>query len=189
MNVLLTTLFAATSSAAEQRLIDELVAGKGPLPSLAEVQRAAVDALALTPDSDASGWPSRARWRGLVPRVDLSAGTDDGLDVRSSASTPTDPVTTQGHKLGLDLKARWELGELVFSDMELRANREALARAAAAQLAREHVTKLYFERLEIWLKQRTDGTPALALAAARLDGLIRAATAGRLDRPRKEKQR
>jgi hypothetical protein len=182
-------LIASTSTATMERLINDAIAGRGVLPSLADVQRATVEALSVVDESDARSWPSRARWRGLVPRFDAAVGTNRGLDVRSSIYGASAFTTTEGYQLGIDLRARWELGELVFHDMELRANRETLARAAAVHLALERVTKLYFERIEVLLKQHEEPSPALVLAAARLDGLIRAATAGRLDRDRKEKGR
>jgi hypothetical protein len=184
--VIVLAVLASTSTLSAERFIANAIAGRGALPSLEDVQRAAIDALGVVDDADARAWPSRARWRGLVPRFDAEVGSNEGLDVRDTAYGASGAITTAGYKLLVDLRARWELGELVFNDMELRANRETLARAAAIHLALERVTKLYFERLEILLKQRDDTSPALALSAARLDGLIRAATAGRLDRDRKE---
>jgi hypothetical protein len=187
--LLLALALTSTSTLSDDQIIERVIAGRGELASLRDVQRAAVDALGVVSDDDASSWHSRARWRGVVPRVDVGAGTYDGLDVRTMLYGASAYSTTDLYKLGLDVRARWELGELVFNDMELRANRESLARSAAIHLARERATRLYFERVEVLMKQRHDPSPVLTLAAARLDGLLRAVTGGILDRERKDKGR
>jgi hypothetical protein len=187
--VTLLVLTTGTSTIPDHRFIEQVITGRGELPSLRDVQSAAVEALGVVSDENAASWPSRARWRGLVPRVEAQAGSYDGLDIRDALYGATAYTTTDLHKLMLDLRARWELGELVFNDMELRANRETLARSAAIHLARERATKIYFERLEVLLKQRHEESASLALAAARLDGLLRAVTGGLLDRERKELDR
>jgi hypothetical protein len=171
-----------TSSVSVERFLDQTIAGRGALPSLADVQRAAVETLGVTSDSDARSWASRARWKGVVPRVDALVGNTDTIGIRDSWSRVVAHATTEGQRLGVDVRARWELGELVFNDLELRANRETLSRAAAIQLARDRATRIYFDRVEVLLQQRQEPTPALALTAARLDGLLRAVTGGKLDR-------
>lgn len=174
-------LVATTSTHAIERFLDDTIAGRGALPSLAAVQSAAVASLGLTSDEDARSWPSRARWKGVVPRVEALVGNHAILDIRDSTSRLTTHATTEGQRIGVDIRARWEFGELVFHDVELRANRETLARASAVRLARERVTKVYFDRLEVLLQQRQGSSAALAIAAARLDGLLRALTGGRLE--------
>lgn len=181
-------LIAATpvsSSSVAEQLIDALVAGQAELPSLREVQEGAVEALGLASLEEAESWPSRARWRGVVPRVAASVGSDTDLDIRGSWTSPDHLTTTRGRQLGFDVAVRFELGELVFSDQELRASREAIARAAAVQLARDRATQIYFERLELALSMRDAPSPSLVLAVARLDGMLDAITGGRLSRHRK----
>jgi hypothetical protein len=177
-----------TATAPESAVIDAIVAGCGELPSLIEVQDAAVEALAIADEETARNWASRARWRGLAPQIDVAIASDADIDIRDSWEGALDRTTSSGRKLGLELGARFELGELVFSDAELRANREALARAATLSLARERATKLYFERIEVSLLARTNPSRELALAIARLDGLLRAMTGGRIEIPKKEKK-
>jgi len=166
----------ATVSAA---WIADVVAGRDVLPALADVQDAAEAALLAASPRDVVSWAHRARMRGLVPRLDVALGTDSDLDVRDSYSTGRSRTTTEGRAFGFELGARWELGDLVFSDGELRASREALARAASVRLAREEVTRLYFERVELLLEARGDHPEADRLRAARIEGLLRALTGGR----------
>ncbi|MCC7381796.1 MAG: hypothetical protein IT384_08200 [Deltaproteobacteria bacterium] len=169
----------ATASISEA-WVENVIRGEDVLPSLADAQRCAEESLGVPAVDDARGWAGRARWRGVVPSLDVSVGTDSDLDVRDSFSQQVARVTTAGQAFGFRIGARWELGEVIFHDAELRANREALARAAAVALVRERVTELYFERLEVLAAQRVRGELGLELKAARLDGLLRALTDGRL---------
>ncbi|MCK6546846.1 hypothetical protein L6R52_13440 [Myxococcota bacterium] len=185
---LLLVTSVSTSTDAASRLIDALVDGRAELPALADVQRAAEDALELTPSTEAEAWARRARLRGLVPDLEAGLGRDADLDVRASGES-TFKTTTEGRQLAVDVGVRFELGELVFSDLELRASRERLARAASIQLARDRVTQLYFDRVELALRLRDAPTPELLLVAARLEGLLDALTGGRLVWPGKVKKR
>jgi hypothetical protein len=178
-------LVVRSATVADAAVIDALVAGCGELPSLEAVQNAAVEALAIADEATASGWASRARWRGIAPSFDIAVGSDADIDVRDSWQGALERTTSSGRKLGLEIGARWELGELIFSDAELRASREMLARSAAVQLARERATKLYFERIEVYLLSRERPSRELSLALARLDGLLRAITGGRIPIPKK----
>lgn len=187
MSALLCAAFAAaTATAADAMLIDAYVAGCAELPSLDAVQAAAVETLAVAGEETALGWASRARWRGLAPQVDVAVGSDADVGVRDTWQGALERTTTTGQAFAIEVGARWQLGELVFSDAELRANRESLARSASVQLARERVTKLYFERIEVALLSRDKKSRELSLALARLDGLLRAATGGKLEIPRKK---
>jgi hypothetical protein len=169
MSAVICAALVASATVSDTALIDALIAGCGELPSLESVQRAAVDSLAIAGDDT-----------GLAPKIDVAIGSDADVGVRDVWQDEHERTTTNGRKLGVELAARWELGELVFSDSELRANREALARSSTIQLARERVTKL------VWLLARAKPTRELAFAAARLDGLIAAMTGGTLPILRKE---
>lgn len=179
---MLALLAAATvTSTTVEVWIEDAIAGRADLPSLSAVQAAAEDALVLGSDDEVAGWSSRLRWRGAVPKVDVRFGTDTDLSVRDALAGSASSWTNTGQGLGLDVVVKFGLGDLVFADLELRANRERVARAAAIRLARERVTELYFRRLDAWIAYRLDPSHELALEAARLDGLMRALTGGRLD--------
>lgn len=168
-----------TATAAAEQLVEQTVAGRGAFPSLAAVQRAAEEVLGVATLAEVEDWRDRARWRGVLPVLELGLGSDADLDIRDSWSGTPVRITTEGRALGLRASMKWELGEVVFGDLELRANREALARAAAVALAKERVTRLYFERLELELRIRAGPTVELRFEAAQLDGLLEAATGGR----------
>lgn len=172
-------LVADPSTAMMERWIREAVAGHDVLPALAAAQAAAVATLGLTDEAAVASWASRARWRALLPRLDARFGTSQSVDVRAGANIGNDYVK-DGRGLGADVAARWTLGDLVFSDLEMRINRERLARSAAVRLARERVTQVWFQRLEVLIRRRTSTDPKLAVEAARLDGLLYALTGGRL---------
>jgi hypothetical protein len=178
-------LLAGTTTTAPQleRWIDDIVAGRDRLPSLRAVQEASVRALELTPSEDVEGWDARARWRGLVPRLEARFGTTADQSIRDGA-TGTSWQTSEGQNLGVDVAAKWNLGELVFNDLELRANRERIARAARVALMRERATAIYFERVRVLIAAQSAPTEELAIEAARLDGMLRAITGGALDQKR-----
>jgi multidrug efflux pump subunit AcrA (membrane-fusion protein) len=119
IDVILTCLAAATSTNTLEQELALIVAGRGGLPSLAQVQEAAVAALALTDAEEVEAWSSRARLRGLAPTVDARFGTTTDLDVRGEVDG--EGWTRVGRGLGLDVSTRFNLGDLVFSDQELRA--------------------------------------------------------------------
>ncbi len=174
--ILLAMVLAASTQAELEAEIDAVLSGRGPLPSLARTQRAAVDALALVSDKEALDWSGRARWQGLLPRLEARFGTDQDLGIRDDGGALR---LTEARGLGLQFSARFNLSSLIFSDQELRASRIRLARSEVVAQARERVTKLYFERLKVLLQLRAQPSPGLVLEAARLDGLLRAMTGGR----------
>ncbi len=162
--------------------LTRVIAGEGELPSLLAVQRAAVAALgpwAVEPEMD---FFRRARMSGIVPRLDARVGTDADQDVRDVELGRLSRTRTEGRAFGFEIAARWNLADLVFHNAELRALRVEMARSAAVHLARDRATKLYFRRLSILLRMKNKATDALRLEAARLDGLLRSVTGGRLER-------
>jgi hypothetical protein len=173
-------LLLATTTTAVERWIDDVVAGRDRLPSLHAVQDAATRALELTPSDSAAGWDARARWRGLVPRVEARFGTAADQSIRDGVTGTTWSIS-EGQNLGVDVAAKWDLGELVFNDLELRASRERIARAARIALVRERATSIYFERIRVLMSLKTEPTEELLLQAAQLDAMLRAITGGLLE--------
>lgn len=169
-----------TSTTTVQAWIDRAVAGQDVLPSLRSVQAAAEAALELGPSARLGAWGGDARWRALLPRLDVRFGTQRDLAIRDDLGGGTAWART-GEGVGIDVAARWQLDGLLMDDAELRVNRERLARAAAVASARERATKVYFERVEVLVRQRIAPSAELLVQAARLDGLIRALTGGRLE--------
>jgi hypothetical protein len=176
-------LLAATSTSGVEARIGAIVDGRDRLPSLVEVQSAAEVALELTGADEAEGWSRRARLRGLVPALDGRFGTDTDLTVRDSEENGG--WSTLGHGLGFDVSAKLALGDLVFSDIELRASRERTARSAAIRLAKERVTRLYFRWIEVRIALDDEPTIERLIEAQRIEALLRAATGGRLAIPKK----
>lgn len=159
--------------------IKKWVAGQGLFPGLRRVQAAAEAALGLESPDRVRVWASRARQRALLPQLDVRAGTDTDVDVRTPRQNSEFWRQTRG--LGADLRLRWGLANLVFSEFELKIHREQRARAAAVRLIREKVTQLYFERLELELMLKQSEVKNLAevlLDIARIDGQLAAMTSG-----------
>lgn len=157
------------------RELQARVSGQG-WPSLVSIQEAAEASLRLPSESDVQSWGDRARARGWLPRLDVRVGTDSDLDVRANAAL--DPSWTEGRGFGLDVALRFQLGQLLFSDAELRAHRERMRRSAVIRSAVLKVTELYFARLEVELQLEKSVSTKLLLERARLDGALSAATGG-----------
>jgi hypothetical protein len=158
------------SSSCSPAELDAIVRGERELPALAEVQAAARSRWRTTaPEASAT----RARWRGLVPRLDVSVGTDVDSDVRDTLEART---TMEGRALGVRVSARFELGELVYAEPELRMHRERAAAEAALRELLTEVTTIYFERVAVLLLQRSSSTPTVELRARLLDGRLAALT-------------
>ncbi len=153
--------------------IRSFVRGEGPLPALADVQDAAAAVIGTV---DLRAAADRARWRGLLPRLDVRVGTDTDLDVRDSFHTSYSRTTTEGQAIGFEVAARWALGDLVFADGEVRAARVKLSEESARHRRLDRVTDLYFDRLQLMLLRKPG--PNTALEAARVDGALRALTGG-----------
>jgi hypothetical protein len=166
---------SSTCSVAE---IDAIIAGHRELPSLARVQQAAREVWAQHAGDPA--WAGRARLRGLVPRLDISVGTDADTDVRD---TIDDRTTTEGRALGLRVAARFDLSDLVFAEAELRASRESAARDDELRDLLARATALYFERVELAIALRQSSSVPLILRARAVDGLLFALTGGRVALP------
>jgi hypothetical protein len=166
------------TSTCTQAEIDAVIAGRGPLPSLARVQDAA-RAVALA-RADDEAWSERARWRGLIPRIDVSVGTNTDLAVRDTVDART---VAEARALGLRVAARFELGDLVFSDAELRGAHQRAAREDAADDRVLRVTALYFDRVAVVIALRARPSVELSLKARLLDGQLTALTGGLIPLP------
>jgi hypothetical protein len=176
LGVTVVALVCSSTSAATW--VDMVIDGKGALPALRAVQEATRHHLGLPTDDAARGWPRRARLRGLIPRLDVGFGTDADRDIRRSLTTSLARTTTEGRAVDFEVAARWNLGEVVFSDAELRASREAIARFAAIRIAMDRVTRIYFERVSVLAKLRDKPTETLRIESARLEALMNAMTGG-----------
>jgi hypothetical protein len=174
-----------TATTTLQRWVDDAVAGRAGLPALVEVQAAAEASLHLADDATVAGWDRNANLRALLPRLDVRFGSQRDVLVRDTLEGLDWARTGQG--LGVDVAARWSLGDLLLSDAELGIHKARLARAAAVRLARERVTQVYFQRVEVMVRLRLAPDLELVLEAARLDGLLDALTGGRLGAQERER--
>ncbi len=168
----------ALTSTGTEVLLARIVSGRECMPSLEQVQSWASENMGLASVDEAEGWSTRARLRGLVPRVAARLGSDANVYVKDIVGDWA-PTTSDRRALALRVEARFDFGDLVFADPELRANREAIARSAAERLLLEEVTRLYFERVALWLSHLLSSAPEKVVQLAALDGLLRAHTGGR----------
>ncbi|MCA9714577.1 MAG: hypothetical protein H6713_26485 [Myxococcales bacterium] len=130
-------------------LRDQLVRG----PSVADVQRAAVNRLAVDPTL-ARRWRRRARAAAALPvlRGEYDLRTDQGWKLDQEAGLADELSQDSGAGHGVSVRATWELDRLIFDDNELRAARAALDVERERERVVVMVTQLYFERLQLLLE-------------------------------------
>lgn len=158
----------------QARIIQNIVLGKGSLPSLASIQEAAARAVQAGSEDEAEDWAQKARLRALLPDLKAELGSDQDRFVRAGYGN-SDYIRT-GRGLRAEISLRFQLSGLLYSGEEIAVNRQRIARAAAIRLAVEAVTRVYFERLRVELELKLQSTPELWLKAAELDGLLAAMT-------------
>lgn len=154
-------------------------------PRLDKVRKAALRHAGLEQRPERS-WGWRARASGLMPVLTLQAdrGTSHDNDL-SRSSTGTEKLDIGvDESVGMQARAVWQLGRLVFDDAEIRATQ------MAQRLQRERiqvliqVTNLYFQRrkliVETMLAPQSDRAKAAlqAVAIAELTAQLDALTGG-----------
>lgn len=152
-------------------------------PTVDAVVTAALQALkaGLTDPADLS---QRARLRGLVPRLSVSARRGQTVDLSQRQSLGTDALRLDtDNDLTLQASLVFDLPRLVFAREETIVARERRAQQQAAQKLTDHVIDLFFARKRV-LARLTASLPAEERAALRLDlaaleARLQAVTAGR----------
>ncbi|MCY1006590.1 hypothetical protein OV079_13710 [Nannocystis pusilla] len=149
----------------EPAALERALAALPARPSIAEVQQAVVQRLALGPRA-ARRLLARARAAAL-PSVQGEYDQTIDRDYQLDQAAGTADALTQdlGAGRGARVRATWDLGRLVFNPDELRAARAILDAAAERERILVAVTQLYFERqqllLEIALLPARDGKEAI----------------------------
>ncbi len=134
-------------------------------PSLAEVQRAALQQAGVDP-TQAGRTLRRARAAAAAPRVSVQFDhrLDQGWVLDQEAGTAAALRNDAGNQSVLRVDASWDLDRLVFSPDELRVTRTNLDLADWRQRVLIEVTQLYFERQRLVLAGRLSPAPDLETA-------------------------
>lgn len=133
--------------------------------SLARLEKAALVYAGLDPQQ-LSHWRSKLKWSALLPRVgvgyDQKAATQinntiqDSVSVSSSGVTVGPPGTTlhQDDNLnrGFEVKASWDLSELVFNRNSLAIAAESRYQTVVRSQIIEELHQSYFERKKLLFK-------------------------------------
>lgn len=150
----------------EPAALERALAALPARPSIAEVQQAVTQRLALGPRA-ARRLLARARAAAALPSVQGEYDQTIDRDYQLDQAAGTADALTQdlGAGRGARVRATWDLGRLVFNPDELRAARAILDAAAERERILVAVTQLYFERqqllLEIALLPARDGQEAI----------------------------
>ena len=149
-------------------------------PSIEQVVRAATNAYKKQ-GANLASLADRARLRGLVPTLSVSARHGQALDLATSQTAVTDQLRVGTDRdLTLQAALTFELPRLVFAREEISVVRESRASSQQRQQVIEQVVALYFERRRLQL-QRDRSTSAdvdLHLRIAELTALLDAFTGG-----------
>lgn len=135
-------------------------------PTLHQLERAALTYSGTDPQ-EIRHWKSRARWAAALPKVmvgyDKKAYTQinntiqDSVSVSSSGVTLGPPETKldQNDNLnrGFEVKATWDLSELIFTNNSLAISSESRYRTMVRGQVLEELHQVYFERKKILLKE------------------------------------
>lgn len=130
-------------------------------PAVEEVVDAALKAAKHDPERYAA-MASRARWRGLLPHVDLGARRGQGIDLRWTPSEDLDAHRTTADDVTLFATLRFDLDRLMFTSEEVSIAREARsARNTEHQLIRA-IVRVYFLRRRLMLERDLLGGSSIA---------------------------
>lgn len=152
-------------------------------PQVGEVVAAAVQAARGDPQRFAD-MTSRARWRGLIPHLDVGARRGQGVDLRWTTADQLDTQNTTADDLLLFATLRFDLGRLLFAAEELGVEREGrYERQAQHELIRQ-VVRLYFLRRRLQLERDLEGEQSLSqqLRIAEVEAMLEAFTDGAFGR-------
>lgn len=136
-------------------LLAEAMAALPDLPSLVEVQQAALHRAGIDP-GHARRTLRRARAAAAAPRVSVQFDhrLDRGWALDQEAGSADELSNDAGNQSVLRVDASWDLDRLVFSPDELRVTRTTLDLADWRQRVLIEVTQLYFERQRLLLEDR-----------------------------------
>jgi len=124
-------------------------------PPVEQLVTAALERAGLERGQERS-WRTRLGWSALLPRVSGRLG-----ESRYAGENLGSTVEGQSQNSYLafrwEIRATWDLAQLVFDPRELRVAARAGQNAARRQQLLEHVVRLYFERCHLLLKEGTPG--------------------------------
>lgn len=149
-------------------------------PHVADVVTAAVSAQRMNPNRVAA-LAARARTAGWLPTVRLSARRGQTIDLLAAQTTTTDRNSaSSGDDLVLEAQLSIDLAKVVWSNNELRVEREMRAERKAEQEIVLLVTQLYFERRRLQLERDLNDATAITeeVRILEIEGLLDALTAG-----------
>jgi hypothetical protein len=178
-------------TAIAQTALEDMLRAYSAEPKAEDVVAAALRAARHDPEKYAT-MASRARWRGLLPHIDLGARRGQGIDLRWTPSEDLEAHRTTADDVTLFATLRFDLDRLMFTSEEVSIAREARnARNTEHQLIRA-VVRVYFLRRRLMLERDLLGGSSIAqqLRIQEAEALLDAFTDGafqRMLKPRKNK--
>jgi hypothetical protein len=144
-----------------QAALESMLRAYSAEPKVEEVVDAALKAAKHDPERYAA-MASRARWRGLLPHVDLGARRGQGIDLRWTPSEDLEAHRTTADDVTLFATLRFDLDRLMFTSEEVSIAREARsARNTEHQLIRA-IVRVYFLRRRLMLERDLLGSSSIA---------------------------
>lgn len=174
---------ALRSLALSRDQLDKLLARYANEPS---VERVVEAALRGRPGNEHfASMRSRARWRGLVPDLDLGVRRGQGVDLRSATTSDVTGVRlSTDDDLVLEATLRFELGRSLFADEEVAIAREARADQSERDDLVAEVVRLYYLRRRMQLERDVLGHSDIEhdLGIAEIEALLHTFTKGAFQR-------
>ena len=128
-------------------------------PTIAEVREAAIRYAEVQPEKILQ-WRRQASWRALLPHVDLGIDRSRSFDTHFDEGTfpHFQVVETQEGNTGIDISMTWKLGELLWNDDQTSIDVRSKFMVELRNNIVKEVTRAYFERRRLQLKQRAEPT-------------------------------
>lgn len=177
-------LFSAPAFADDaQTAAQEILARFDHEPDVRSLQRRAMSYAHAHP-AEVASWRSRARLSALLPQLRIAVDYDtDADDTRTFTSATSEPRKVLGNdqKTGYELRASWDLDEVVFSRSEIQVRRAVVNASRQRDNVVSEVTKIFFSRRraqvdlllaeDLSAKARVKAELRIAELTAYLDGL------------------
>jgi hypothetical protein len=182
--IIFALLFSAPAFADDaQTAAQEILARFDHEPDVRSLQRRAMSYAHAHP-AEVASWRGRARISALLPQlrvaVDYNTDADDTRTFTSATSEPRQ-VVGNDQKAGYELRASWDLDEVVFNRSEIQVRRAVVNASRQRDNVVSEVTKIFFSRRraqvdlllaeDLSAKARVKAELRIAELTAYLDGL------------------
>ncbi len=159
--------------------------------SLHQLEKAALTYAGIDPQ-EVRSWKSHAKWAAALPKVlvgydqkssaEINNTIQDSISVSSAGVTvgPPDSSLDQNNDFnrGFEVRATWDLGELVFNRDNLSISSESRSRTIVRNQVLDELHQAWFERKRLLLNMSDSPSPTAKLKLEELEARLDSLTGG-----------